>query len=213
MKRIGRCFLKVSGITLATVLIVTLVLTGTVAWQVRRPWPRVKGTTDLPGLSAAVEISWQMEYSRRYHSGTLSEIFGQYAVSTDRFLRTVGLRWLAEQSWTGLDDDTRAILETYAEGVNAIIDTHRDCLPWEFTLLDIDPEPWTPVDSVAMSNFMVIHAGFNAEYELLRTWFTTWLGAETALTNEWPSRLSWAWGSGNRAVDGNHTTTGTSPEV
>ena len=42
----------------------------------------------------------------------------------------------------------RAVLAAYARGVNYFIETHRNALPLEFTLLRYDPRPWSIVDSL-----------------------------------------------------------------
>ena len=42
----------------------------------------------------------------------------------------------------------RAVFAAYARGVNYFIETHRNALPLEFTLLRYDPRPWSIVDSL-----------------------------------------------------------------
>ncbi len=202
MKRVSKVLLVIS---MGLVLIVGI-LAGAGVWFVRRPWPQVSGTTAIPGLSAPVEVIrdkwgvphiyaqnehdlffaqgyvhaqdrlWQMEFNRRLGSGTLSAALGEATLDADRFLRTIGLRRAAEADWSVLDDDTRAVLEAYATGVNAYIEIHRNRLPLEFTILGVDPAPWTPVDTLAWGKVMSFNLGGNYEFELLRARIIAELG-------------------------------------
>jgi penicillin amidase len=195
------------GVGLATVIVI-LGLVG--IWFVRRPWPQVSGTVTISGLQSPVEIIrdewgvpniyaqnehdlffaqgyvhaqdrlWQMEFNRRIGNGTLSAALGEATLDTDRFLRTVGLRRAAEQDWALMDEDVRTIMEAYAAGVNAYIETHRDRLPLEFTILGVDPAPWTPIDTLAWGKVMSFDLGGNYEVELLRARLIAALGGETA---------------------------------
>lgn len=206
MKRLGRILIAI-GIVL---LILVLILAGIGAWWVRRPWPQVKGEIRLPGLSAPVEVIrdrwgvphlyaenehdlffaqgyvhaqdrlWQMEFSRRIGSGTLSAALGEATLDTDRFLRTIGLRRAAEKDWAKLDEEARAILQAYADGVNAYIESHRDRLPLEFSLVGVDPAPWTPIDTLAWGKIMSYNLCGNYDMELLRARLIAELGEEAA---------------------------------
>ncbi len=206
MKRVGRVFVTI-GIGL---VILALILAGVGTWFVRRPWPQVSGTIAVSGLSGPVEVIrdrwgvphiyaqnehdlffaqgyvhaqdrlWQMEFNRRIGSGTLSAAVGEATLDTDRFLRTIGLRRAAEKDWELIDDDTRAILEAYAQGVNAYIETHRDRLPLEFSILGIDPAPWTPIDTLAWGKVMSFDLGGNYAMELLRARIIAERGEEAA---------------------------------
>src|SRR5205807_2230518 len=58
----------------------------------------------------------------------------------------------AQAEWTRLPAETQGVLQAFADGVNAWIDQCGDELPIEFDLLDYWPEPWTPIDSLAIEN-------------------------------------------------------------
>jgi len=205
MKRI-RKWLAYAGITL---LVIVIVLVGTGVWFVRRPWPKVNGAITVSGLTASVEVIrdkwgvphiyaqnehdlffaqgyihaqdrlWQMELNRHIGNGTLSAVLGKATLDIDRFIHTVNLRRIAEQSWAAMDGDDRSILEAYVRGVNAYIETHRSRLPLEFTILGVDPEPWTPIDTLVWGNAMALDLGSNRELELLRAQLIAELGTET----------------------------------
>jgi penicillin amidase len=119
------------------------------------------------GFLHAQDRLWQMEMNRRIAAGRLAEVLGPSALETDRFLRTLGVRRVAEASLKRYDAETRAGLEAYAAGVNAFLAT-RPVLPPEFWLTGARPEPWQPADSVAWVKMMAWDLGGNWRAELLR---------------------------------------------
>ncbi|MBC8446336.1 MAG: penicillin acylase family protein, partial [Chloroflexi bacterium] len=134
------------------------------------------------GYVHAQDRFWQMEFWRRIGSGRLAEILGESALENDRFIRTVGWRRTAAQELEQLDDQMRAVLEAYAEGVNAYISTHRGRLGLEFTMLGLtgvkfDPEPWTPLNTLTWAKVMAWDLGGNRGDELLRAHVAARLGA------------------------------------
>ena len=206
MKTVRR-LLAIVGIL---VLVLAVVLAGIGTWMVRRPWPKVDGSITVPGLTAPVEVVrdkwgvphiyaesehdlvyaqgfvhaqdrlWQMEFNRRIGSGTLSAILGDSTLDIDLFMRTLGLRRAAEKDWALIGADMRALLSAYADGVNAYIGSHHDRLPLEFTILGVDPEPWTAVDSLTWGKVMAFNLGGNYDYELLRARIVAELGTDAA---------------------------------
>jgi penicillin amidase len=206
-----RTVLRILLILLVVVLILGLAGFGVGYATVRRAWPQTRGTLQVPGLQAPVTVIrdrwgvphiyasnphdlffaqgyvhaqdrfWQMEFWRRLSSGRLAEVLGKSALPTDRFVRTIGWHRAAAQDWERADPETRAVLEAYAEGVNAYISTHKGRLGLEFTLLGLtgkkfDPEPWTPVHSIAWGKVMAWDLGGNMSYELLRAGIIARLG-------------------------------------
>ena len=67
------------------------------------------------------------------------------------------MRRIAEEHARTLAPADRAVLAAYARGVNYFIETHRNALPLEFTLLRYDPRPWTIVDSLLCGPADVSH--------------------------------------------------------
>jgi penicillin amidase len=117
------------------------------------------------GHAMAQDRLFQLDLLRRRGAGRLSEILGPDASDTDLLLRTsgfknvfeldllartVGLSRIAATEWHRLNAETRVALEGFAAGVNAVIEESRDRLPIEFALLDYQPEPWTPLDSLTI---------------------------------------------------------------
>lgn len=196
----------------ALLLVVGLIGLGYGALTVRRCWPQVDGTVEVEGLDAEVTIVrdswgiphiyastshdlfftqgyvhaqdrfWQMEFWRRIGSGRLSEILGESALENDRFIRTVGWHRTAAEESEMLDDETRAVLEAYAAGVNAYIAAHKGPLGLEFVILGLtgtrfEPEPWTPLNTLTWGKVMAWDLSGNRTAELLRAHIADRLGA------------------------------------
>ena len=102
------------------------------------------------GYAMAQDRLWQMDYLRRRGLGRLSEVLGAEVLELDTIARTVGLNRIAAQEAQALPAETKRLLEAFARGVNAVIAESGDRLPIEFALLDYQPEPWSPVDSLAV---------------------------------------------------------------
>ncbi|HEV7786997.1 MAG TPA: penicillin acylase family protein, partial [Thermoanaerobaculia bacterium] len=207
MKRRLVKILKFLGLALVALVVVLAIAA---IWFVRRPWAQTDGSLAVAGLTAPVQVIrdewgvpqiyaanehdlffaqgythaqdrlWQMEFNRHVSGGRLSELFGLPVLSADKALRTFGLRREAERELALMSPETRAILDAYAQGVNAYLASHRGRLPVEFTLLSVVPEPWTPLDSVAWSKMMALSLGQNHTMEIMRMQLTAKLGPDGA---------------------------------
>ena len=126
------------------------------------------------GYATASDRLWQMDFLRRTARGELAEIFGAGAVETDKLHRIYGFRRVAEKLLEGASDETRAVLESYARGVNALIEergakNERTAkLPLEFQMLSYEPRPWTPIDSLALGKLFAENLSFTIDADLLR---------------------------------------------
>jgi penicillin amidase len=83
--------------------------------------------------------------------GRLAEVLGPRGLESDVLHRTLGLAQIAEAEWHSLPGETRDLLAAYAAGVNALLEASQDRLPIEFDLLGYRPEPWSPVDCLAVA--------------------------------------------------------------
>jgi penicillin amidase len=100
---------------------------------------------------------WQMEFQTHVAAGRLSEIIGQEGLKTDRFFRRLGMVYGAEQAMAASETDTisKMAIDAYAAGVNAYISSlHPEDLPFEYKLLDYQPEKWTSLKSYLFMMFM-----------------------------------------------------------
>jgi len=149
------------------------------------------------GYTQAQDRWWQMEFFRHVGSGTIEELVGKNSdlLATDIFLRSLGWRHVAEQEAENYDYETIAQLQAFADGVNAYI-MSRDPgeLALEYSVLgltgiDIQIEPWTPVDSLTFAKIMAFELGFGGSTEELRSTLYELLGQEMTdqwLTPPWP---------------------------
>lgn len=117
------------------------------------------------GYAHAQDRLWQMEVQRRMAKGTLSEAFGRESLNFDIFIRTLGIYRQAQNNWQYLDTAAQKSLQAYSEGVNAWL-SEQHFLPPEFVLLGIEPQSWTPVDSLAWMKMFALNLSSNYSIEL-----------------------------------------------
>ncbi len=77
------------------------------------------------------------------------------------------------------DGETRAMLEAYAAGINAIIDSPGR-LPVEFALLRMRPQRWSPVDSIVCAKLLALGLSLNWDSELQRLRLVQEVGPDIA---------------------------------
>jgi penicillin amidase len=128
------------------------------------------------GYTQAMDRWWQMEFSRATASGRIQELTGKNdsLMGTDAYLRTLGLRYVAELEYaSSYNDETRYILEAFSDGVNAYIgDKEPMELAYEYSVLSLtgvqfDIEPWTPVDTLVWGKVMALQLSGNQSLEQL----------------------------------------------
>jgi len=134
-----------------------------VARELYAPVTIVRDRRDVPHILAAndhdlffaqgyVEASdrlFQLDLSRRYAYGTLSEVLGAKALTYDKAQRAVDIDAIARRQLHALAPADRAALVAYSEGINTAAASQP--LPIEFRMLLYRPAPWTPKDSLAVS--------------------------------------------------------------
>ena len=178
------------------ILLVAVAAAVVVWWQ--RVMPSTEGRLEVAGLAGEVSIErdeagiptvrgasrdavlfglgfvhaqdrlWQLDTHRRIGAGRLSEAFGPGALDNDKFLRALGVRRAAAAQWAQTQGDARAAVLAYTAGINAFIGGHLRARPPEFLILGLDPEPWTPEDTLAWGIMMAWDLGGNWTNELLR---------------------------------------------
>jgi len=141
------------------------------------------------GYVQAQDRFWQMDVDRHVTSGTLSSMLGSSALSTDEFVRTLGWRTVAEQSYAQLKPETKTYLQAYSQGVNDYIAAHPggSSLSIEYAIIgaplfgtvsDYKPAQWTPVDSVAWIEAMAWDLRENVNDEISRSLLTQTLSVD-----------------------------------
>ncbi len=176
----------------------------------RQPLPRSSGKISVPGLRGQVQVRrdrwgvphiyasnnedlfaalgyvhaqdrlWQMELNRRTGHGQLAELFGPVALSSDRFVRTLGFSRLARRDLELLGDESHTAIEAYTRGVNGFLNTPRQRLPLEFTLLRHTPRPWEPIDVLVWGRVIALGLSDNWSDEVLNARIVALLGEERA---------------------------------
>ena len=153
--------------------------------------PRIRARTESDayfalGFVHAQDRLWQMEAMRRFGAGRLAQVLGPKGLASDRFMRTLGVTRLAREQVRALDQKTRAVLESYAAGVNAWMAAHGGALPPEFIALRFRPEPWKPADSLIWGKIMAMRLSGNWQDEMLRARLAGRLTAER-IAELWPA--------------------------
>jgi len=191
-----------------------------VRWD-RHAIPHVSATDErdlffAQGYLHAQERLWQMEMNRRFLSGRMAQIFGDFSlpwrelssqfrdrscVDLDYFVRLLGIRAAAVNSLALLSDEDGRRLRAYCDGVNRYIERCGRKPPWEFRVLRQEPEPWQPADTLMIGkgfafllstalytrlNFIAIAAKLVDEPEKLRDLFPAY--PDHAITT---ARSSW----------------------
>jgi penicillin amidase len=155
--------------------------------------PRIRAATEADAARAlgwlhARDRMFQMEAMRRGASGRLSELMGASALRLDRFTRTLGLAHRAEADVAALPPDARALLDAYAEGVNARIVARGRWIAPEFVALGA-PEPWRAADSLLWGKVMGLWLSGNWRDEIERARLTGRLPPER-IAELWPMDTS-----------------------
>ena len=117
--------------------------------------PHISGECDEDlffgyGYAMAQDRLFQLDYLRRKGLGRLSEILGKEGLESDLLARTLDFPSIAVEEEKTLPKEVAQLLQAFSKGINAVIDLCRSCLPIEFDLLDYEPDPWSPIDSLAI---------------------------------------------------------------
>ncbi len=124
------------------------------------------------GFVQAQDRYFEMELVRRLGLGTVSELLGQDALETDMESRATGMTWVADNIMAQLTDEHVAIMDGFAEGVNAYITAVKAGqlpLPSELDLAGAilgasNPSdlmaPWTRRDLAGAAAVLVYELGY-----------------------------------------------------
>ncbi len=114
--------------------------------------PVIRGVSRLDvaratGFAHAQDRLFQMDLLRRTGAGELAALLGAGLLDADRAIRPHQFRARAREALAALAAGDRALIEAYAEGVNAGAASLR-ARPFEYWLLGQPPEPWRAEDSM-----------------------------------------------------------------
>ncbi|MBN2007786.1 penicillin acylase family protein [candidate division KSB1 bacterium] len=164
---------------------------------IQKSHPRTTGTLKLPGLRNVVKITrdnygvphitanndddvffalgyvtaqdrlWQMDIFRRTAQGTLSEIFGEKTIASDRLFRVLGLNRIAILLGANMSEDSRRMLQNYVNGINTYILGNLKNLPIEYALTNNVPTVWTIDDCLTIQRLYAWFVSVQHNYDLL----------------------------------------------
>jgi penicillin amidase len=129
------------------------------------------------GFVHAQDRLWQMDYDRHRAYGRAGEYLGASALRQDQLLRRLRLEASARTDYGAVNLETQAMLEAYAAGVNAFLQTTARW-PIEYHLLDITPERWQPWDACAIFKVRHVFTGGAWQAKLWRARLLRHLGPE-----------------------------------
>jgi len=129
------------------------------------------------GFVHAQDRLWQMDYDRHRAYGRSAEYAGPAALAYDRLLRRFRLESSAQADYAAVNPETRAMLDAYAAGVNAFLQTTTR-LPIEYRLLQAMPAPWQPWDACAVFKIRHLFTGGVWQGKLWRARLLCQLGPE-----------------------------------
>ena len=114
--------------------------------------PVIRGATRADvaratGFAHAQDRLFQMDLLRRTGAGELAGLLGAGLLDADRAIRLHQFRLRAREALAAIDAADRALLEAYAEGVNAGA-ASLDARPFEYWLLGRSPSQWRAEDSM-----------------------------------------------------------------
>lgn len=125
--------------------------------------PHIFAENDLDAVRAlgyvvAHDRLFQLDFLPRAASGRLAEALGPAAISSDRFLRRTGMDRAAKENLQRIESEAGEeleVLHAFAEGVNAYLARLEvKDLPFEFRLLGYRPDPWSPLQTLRLLQYM-----------------------------------------------------------
>jgi penicillin amidase len=138
------------------------------------------------GYAQARDRAFQMDLQRRLMAGELAAVVGSAAVDSDEFRTKMDFTGAAQVTWDSLADSRAGELtEAYTAGVNEIMADDPSAL--EFSLLEYEPDPWTPVETILMQK--QIAWTLTGSFRALRTALVADRLGEEVAEELYPSRL------------------------
>ena len=131
------------------------------------------------GWVHAADRLWQLEYDRRRALGRWSEVVGPRGLAIDRFYRQMDLAGFVRRDLDALTPAARAMLDAYADGVNAFIAS--GARPQEFDVAGVEPMAWHPWHSLLVHRVRHIMMG-SARSKLWRAVVASVVGEDAART-------------------------------
>ena len=133
------------------------------------------------GWVEASQRLFQMDIIRRLPQARLSELLGEKALELDKLVASIGLPDMLDdivELWKSNRTPTavKVILESFLQGINDYIGyaIEEDKLPFEYRVLGLKPEPWTPRDLAATMRFLSFMLSFDTNDLILQKLVDRW---------------------------------------
>nr|WP_320191839.1 penicillin acylase family protein [uncultured Desulfobacter sp.] len=134
------------------------------------------------GFVTAQDRLFQMQTTRMYYEGRMSELAGAKARDLDVRMRTIGISRMANKQARILNPALRKQFQHYVDGINAFIKKCPDDLALEFSLAGIKPDLWQVEDCLGVVFYMGYSTAANLTTEIVSQMLLDTLGYEkTAL--------------------------------
>ncbi len=135
----------------------------------------------VQGYVTAQERLFQMETTRLFSSGRISELAGDAGRESDIEIRTIGFYRNAKKHAAILNAETKANVQAYVDGINEYITNSESTFHLEFKLAGIKPEKWAVEDVLTILYYMGYNTGANAGTEIIAQMLIEKLGVKRAL--------------------------------
>ncbi|MCA9515446.1 MAG: penicillin acylase family protein [Myxococcales bacterium] len=120
------------------------------------------------GFCHGQDRAGQLEIYHRVLHGRLAAVAGRDGLPMDQLSRRLGVRRAAEAQLAAADEDVKAQLAAYADGVNAGIARGGKKVAHDLTLLGTKPSRWTAADVQGMCGLVTFALAANWDIELAR---------------------------------------------
>ncbi len=132
------------------------------------------------GYCQAQDRTLQLEIFRRASRSRLAEILGEEVLPIDRLTATLDFRGIAARQMEGASPRAKALAKAYTDGINAGLRSLSHTPP-ELALLGVQPEPWDPLDCMALARLLSWNLAEDHRAELLFARIRERIGDERAI--------------------------------
>ncbi len=133
---------------------------------------------------------FQMDLTRRKAAGELAKLFGSVALPGDRLSRLHRFRSRASEVIFAMSAVERALMQSYAAGVNAGL-ASLSAKPFEYFILRSEPEPWVIEDSLLVVYAMFMELNDARASRDIRRGFARRVLPDVLFSWMYPARTRW----------------------
>lgn len=137
--------------------------------------PHIYAATEMDlyrtvGFVMAQDRLWQMDLMRRITTGRLAEVLDPGLVGADQLFRALEFSKKSKEVLSKTDPGILECIDAFTDGINQFIETHKNSLSFEFTLLGYEPEPWEPIHTANLIGYMSwdLNSGWESEMALYK---------------------------------------------